>query len=266
MRNWTFYDIQISLTYDNSTTSPVLYNNQKYKVSKFCLYSPSLNIFNNKNVNGELIVEHIPELGGNNLYVCVPIIQSTNTSTASDLITQIIQKVSTNAPSSGDSTNLNISGFSLETIIPKKPFFSYTNTSSMPGDYIVFGVMDAIPLSNETLKTFGSIIKPYTLTMSGGNLFFNPNGPNNLENEEDIYISCQPTGSSEEQTDITNYKNDTTSDFSSILNNAMFKKIIKILIACILFIFIYLIINYIYGYITGEPVKIPNFMKESKQS
>jgi hypothetical protein len=247
---------QISLTYDNSSVSPVSYNSQKYSVSKISLYSPSLHLFNNNKINAEFVVEHVPELGGKNLYVCVPIIQSSNSSTATDLLTEVIKKVSTNAPSAGDSTNLNISGFSLENIIPKKPFFSYTNTSALPGDYIVYGLFGSISLTEDTLNTLKSIIQPYSLSMMGGNLFLNPKGPNSLENEEDIYISCQPTGSSEEETQITNSKNDTTGiDFASLYKSPIFQIIIKIIMCTIVFILLYLIINYLYGYMIGEPVK-----------
>jgi len=96
----------ISLSYDKGTTSPVVYNARKYFVSKINIYSPSLHRFNDNNVNAELVIEHAPEIGGELLYVCIPIIESTNSSDSSNLLTEIIQSVVNNAPSVNETTNL----------------------------------------------------------------------------------------------------------------------------------------------------------------
>jgi len=267
--------VNISLTYDNSNVAPVLYNEEKYNVSRIMIFSPSLHLFNNSKVEAEIIVEHSPESGGQNLLVCVPIIKSSNSTTASTLLTQVISGVAANAPAANESTNLNISGFTLSKLIPKSPFFSYSGTySNSTTDFIVFGKNYSIPLSEKVLTALGSIIKPFPLPMIGDNLFFNSKGPNSSGSTGDgIYISCQPTGSSEEEIDITNTKNSTESDVSvsieNLVDNPTFKLIVKILIACILFMIIFAGLAFVYSKITDTPInmsklkeiKMPTFKK-----
>lgn len=252
-------DVFISLTYDKGTTSPVVYNAQNYFVSKINIYSPSIHMFNDNLANGELVIEHAPEMGGNLLYVCIPIFESTNSSDASNMLTEIIESVSNNAPSVNESTNLNISNFNLDVFVPTKPFFSYSGTTGLTGQVIVFGINYAIPLNNGTLTNLAKIIKPYPITISGGNLFFNSKGPNSTQvNNNGIYISCQPTGSSEEETQVTyDNKNPVSYNMNSVFNNSTFSKIIQVFIGCIVFILIFLILNYGYNYLTSTPQKLP---------
>jgi hypothetical protein len=208
----------ISFKADNQTSTPVIFNNNKYVVDKFVLVSPSLHLFNETKMNAELIIIHTSQTGGSNLTVCIPIKQSSDSNDASNLLTELIQMVSTNTPSSGETSNLNISNFTLDSIVPKKPFYNYINTNSEIGNCIVFGSAFAIPLSNTILTTLTSIIKPLNLNMIGdGNLFFNSSGPNLSNSSNDgIYISCKPTGSSEETIDVTNNTNINLSSSFSI--------------------------------------------------
>jgi hypothetical protein len=255
-------DVFISLTYDKESTSPVVYNTQNYYVSKINIYSPSLHMFNGKNVNAEMVIEHAPEIGGDLLYVCIPIVESTNSSDASNMLTEIIQSVTNNAPSVNESTNLNISNFNLDIFVPKKPFFSYSGTSGLIGQVIVFGFIYAIPLNKNILTSLSKIIKSYPLTISGGNLFFNSKGPNNVElNNNGIYISCQPTGSSVEEMQVT-YNNKNPVDFTttSLFSNpdSTASKVIQVIMGCIIFILIFLILNFAYNYLTSTPQKLPS--------
>ena len=254
--------INISLTYDNSNDPPVSYNEAKYNVSQITIFSPSLHLFNNKKVEAEIIIEHIPESGGQNLFVCVPIIKSSDSTTASKFLSQIISVVSSSAPASGETTNLNISGFTLDKIIPKSPFFSYSGSySNSTADFIVFGQNFAIPLNERVLNALGSIIKPFPLPMLGDNLFLNAKGPNLTSSSGDgIYISCQPTGSSEEEVDITTTKTSTDSDIGftleNMINSSTFKLIMKILILCIVIILFFAGLAFAYSKITDTPINI----------
>jgi hypothetical protein len=240
----------ISLSYDKGTSSPVVYNTRKYFVSKINIYSPSLHSFNNNTVNAELVIEHAPEIGGELLYVCIPIIASTNSSDASNVLTEIIKSVSNNAPNKNESTNLNISGFNLDTIVPKKPFFAYTGTQGLIGQVIVFGNNYAVPLNQSILTKLSNIIKPYPITIGGGSLFFNRKGPNSVQmnGNNGIYISCQPTGSSTEETDVTNNKNPVNYNMESLFNDPTVILIFQIIIGCIVFILVFLMLNYGYNY------------------
>ena len=235
-------NVMIMLRPDNSSKSSVTYNTEKYTVSNMFITCPSLHRYNNNQVAAEFFINHVPVKGGQNLNVAIPIISSSESSTASNLITQIIQSVSTNAPRNGETTNLNITGFTLQDIVPSKPFFSYTSTNNE--NWIVFPMKDAIPLNSNILRTLGQIIRPFQLPMTGGELFFNSNGPNSSNTNSEIYISCNPTGSSVETTEVVYDKNTVTPiDFNNIWNNPIFTLIIKILIGCSIFIIIFYIIN-----------------------
>ncbi len=244
----------IILTPDSSKIPPVTYNQQKYNVTNIILASPSVHIFNGSTCAAELFIEHTPVQGGSNLAVWIPIISSSDSSTASNLITEVIQGVSSNAPANGETTNLNISGFTLQSIVPNKPFYSYTSDNT---DNIVFDITNAIGLSSSTITTLQKIIKPFPIPTPGDKLFFNSSGPNTTKIGEGIYISCKPTGSSDEETAVTYNKNVSTYDFSNITNNPTFKTIVQIIIGCLLFIVIFMAVSYGYSYITNGTAKMP---------
>jgi carbonic anhydrase len=241
----------INLTYDNTNEQVVLYNNQKYTVNDISIVSPSLHIFNNFNADGEIIIKHTPVLGGENLFVCIPITKSSESSAATTLLSEIVQIVSLNAPSSGETTNLNITGFNLKNIVPNKPFFTYTNNSNVgQGNYIVFNLSNASPLGSGDFLKLNKIITPFPLPTPGQSLFYNSKGPNSTGNAalgEGIYISCQPTGSSEEETTVTYNKQQTSYDLSSMLSGNL-----QNIIGFIIFVVTIFIINYLYTYFTSN--------------
>jgi hypothetical protein len=250
--------VLISLSYDNSSVPPVTYNAEKYTVSNITITCPSIHLFNNSLEAAEILIEHVPVKGGNHLLVCIPIKSSSESSIASNLITEIIQSVANNAPSQGDSTNINISGFTLDNIVPNKPFYSYTEGVN---DWIVFSNLEAIPLNSNTLTTLGKIIKPFPIpTPEGNGLFYNSSGPNSIGSiGEGIYISCKPTGSSQEETAVTYEKNATIYDLSTMLNNPNVAILFQVIIGCIVFILVFLILNYVYTYFTSDAGKLPSF-------
>ncbi len=254
--------VNIALTPDTEKVPPVTYNNQKYNVSEIIILSPSIHIFNGATVAAEIMIEHTPVQGGSQLNVCIPIISSSDSSTASNLITEVIQGVSSNAPAANETTNLSINGFTLQDIVPSKPFYSYTDSNNY--DYIVFDITNAIGLSSSTITTLQQIITPFPIPTPGGQLFFNSSGPNTTKIGEGIYISCQPTGSSEEETAVTYDKNVTTYDFTDITNNPTAKLIFQIIIGCILFIVIFMAVSYGYSYIVNGEAKMPNVVQQFK--
>lgn len=254
--------VGISLTYDNSSVPPVLFNNQKYTVSRILITCPSMHTFNGSQAAAEFIIEHTPVVGGPQLNVAIPITSSSESSTASNLITQIIQSAATNAPSNGNSTNMNINGFTLQDIVPNKPFFTYTDSAN--NEWIVFGILQAIPLSSGTLTTLSQIIQPYPLPMTGNSLFVNMSGPNSSGTVGDgIYISCKPTGSSEEETTVEYAKNTPSYDFSNMMNSPIAFLIIQIFVGCLIFIIVFMLISYAYSFITTGVAKLPSIPKIS---
>jgi hypothetical protein len=209
---------------------------------------------------GEIIITHNPQNGGNNLKVCIPFISSSESSDASQIITDIIKKVATNAPSEGNSTNLNMS-FSLQKIVPRKPFFAYSESTI---DWIVYGQIDAIPLSSTTITILQKIIKAFPIPTPGGDLFYNSKGPTTgLQLGDGIYISCQPTGSSDEETAVEYDKNSSSVDFSNIFESPIFKLIIVILLGCLIFIIIFYGISAFYKYLSLDAQKLPSLPKIS---
>jgi len=254
--------VMIGLSYDNSSVPPVLYNNQKYNVTNILITCPSLHTFNGSQASAEIVIEHSPVTGGGQLFVAIPFSSSSESPTASNLVTEIIQSVATNAPSQGNSTNLSLSDFTLQNVVPNKPFFSYTDSDK--NDWIVFGMLSAIPLSSNTLTTLGQIIKPFPLPMTGNSLFFNSSGPNSSGNVGDgIYISCKPTGSSDEETAVEYSKNTPSYDLSNMMNSPIASLIIQIIVGCILFVIVFLMFNYIYSWITTGATKLPSLPKVS---
>lgn len=247
--------VLISLTYDSTSTPPVVYNNSKYTVENIIIVSPSIHLFNNNSLPGEIIITHTPQKGGNSLKVCIPFTSSSESSTASQIITNIINKVASNAPSEGDSTNLNMS-FSLQKIVPRKPFFVYSGDNA---DWIVFGQLDAIPLSSSTISTLQQIIKAFPITTSGGDLFYNSKGPiSGIPVGDGIYISCQPTGSSQDETSVEYDTNSSSTDLSNIIESPVFKYLIIILIGCLLLALVFYGIGAFYKYLLSDAEKLPS--------
>lgn len=245
--------VLINLTYDSTSVPPVVYNSEKYIVENVTIVSPSIHIFNNVSMPGEIIISHTPQSGGIPLKVCIPFTSSSESSSASQIITDIINKVASNAPSEGDSTNLNMN-FSLQQIVPRKPFFVYTGEySGVNANWIVYGELEAIPLSSTTITTLQQIIQAFPIATPGGDLFYNSKGPiSGLQLGDGIYISCQPTGSSEEETSVEYDKNPTSFDFSNIFESPIFKSIIIIIIGCLLLIIIFYGISIFYKYLTTD--------------
>ena len=96
------------------------------------------------------------------------------------------------------------------------------------------------------LNTLKSVISGYNITAYGGNLFYNKHGPNSNSTESDIYISCLPTGNSEETTQVTYNKEAIKFDID-IFSNPIFKFITGALIFILSFYIISLVIRYFNG-------------------
>lgn len=247
------HGVMLSLSYEQSAP-PVIYNGEKYNVASLMLVSPSLHWFNGKSMPAELIVEHTPVAGGNNLHVCVPFEQSVDSSTASATITRAIQKVASNAPGDGDSTDLKMPSLNLQDIVPRKPYYAYSVGAT---DYIVFGALDAIPLSGDTLATLKKLIKPFSLDMPHASLFYNAKGPiSGVSIGDGLYISCQPTGGSEEETPVAYEKTSSSSeDASQLLMWFLFA-----VLGGLLFLLIFYGISLFYSAMTDD---VPFFNRSS---
>lgn len=231
----------IQITFDNNTSTPVVYNQQKYSVASMLIVSPSVHFFNGNQSNpagnqvkAEILIFHTPTVSGNTLAVCIPIIQSNDTNEASNLVTNIIQSVANSANKQGQRVNIN-TNITLNTIIPKKPFYSYTSTDGKNTDFIVFDAFDAITLNSATLTSLQQIIKPYPIPTPGKILFYNKNGPNNSNIGDGIYIKCNPVGASKDKVAVEYSKNSSSFDIFSGNNENVIKIILQILFVILIF-------------------------------
>lgn len=251
----------ISLTYDTSSIPAVKFNNSSYNVSQILLVAPSIHKFNGSTVGAELIITHTPIAGGNSLNVCIPIVGGGSSTKATTILESIISTISTQAPASGDSTNIVLNDFTLNSVVPITPFYSYVD--SKKDNFIVYGINDAINISESSLKTLRSIvnISKDIIFQGGSALFINTAGPSQQTGDGQIYIDCQPTGNSEEITEITNVKPGVNMDFTfvSIMKNPIVVFIISSILTIIIIYALYYLITYLSN---GEySIKIPKFLK-----
>ena len=194
------------------------------------------------------------------MWVCVPIKQSDYSS--SQALSNILDESSTLANKPDLVFNYQNDDFSLQDLIPEKPFYNYTgNYGTLTGDFIVFDSLNVITI-NSTIFTniFQQIINQNNLLLTGGSIYYNEKGPN-LENLNDgIYISCNPTGESNDLVDISKPKNNVS--FSEYNNNVMI--FLKIIVGILLMIFVFACISGLFSYfspkikIVANAVAIPN--------
>jgi len=255
----------IQVSYEDSGVPPVTYNNVKYNVDYLLISQPSVHNFNGSQAVAELLIIHSPLKGGNSLIVGIPFNTSGDNTSASNILSEIITLVASNAPNGGESVNLNSSDFSLQNIIPKKPFYSYSGQNI---DYVVFDLANAIPISSSDLNSLTTILQPipfeYSIILSQSStqnisLFYNSKGPNSSNQEGEIYISCNPTGNSEKEENVTfkKAKNQTTAlDFSKIMSNPYFIYFTYALI----FIIILMLVSSLIGSVSYTSKKNPSFM------
>jgi carbonic anhydrase len=243
-------EYMITLTPENQMPG-VVFNESQYTVSAINIYSPSLHKFNDSKASAEIQIEHIPVNGGNNLYVCIPIIKSSDTTNASNIVGSIITQTAKKAPGKNESLRLNLDDFTLQNVIPKAGFYNYTGTGDNKGEYIVYGMNNAIPVNERILTVLSKIIKPYNINIYGDSLFYNASGPNSTLKQQGIYISCQPTGSSKESTNILNEKKMSTSlDIHSLFKQMYSSAISQIIIILLIIMFVLFIFAKLFNYFT----------------
>lgn len=234
------------------TVPPVLYNNSQYLPIKVYIFCPSIHKYEGSQVAAELKISHYPVNGVGALDVYIPIIRSTDTSAASILISQMISDVAAKAPKSGNKIS-HVSGvenFSLNTIIPRAPFYSCSRYGI---DNIFFGLASAIPLSGSILDTkLTKIIKAWPSQPNDANtkVFYNGVGPKSTLADQGIYIDCQPTGSSGE-VEVVKTRNPPIYDLDTIMKDPTVFMILQLLMSCLIFIVIYFFISYGFAFITG---------------
>jgi carbonic anhydrase len=207
----------ISLSYDQTKSSPVIYNLTSYTVSDIRIYWPSLHTYNGNRADAELIIIHNSNTGKSPLFICVPIVKGSSTTTSATVLNTIIGNISKNAPNSGSKTTVNIKKYNLNDFVPKKPFYTYVATqpyipcSTIPNNYVVFTPSQgSININDAAYEVLTAVIKPQTYTIkkitnkANNQLAYNAKGPVTMRNDSQIYIDCQPVGQSDESEIVVN--------------------------------------------------------------
>jgi carbonic anhydrase len=246
----------ISLSYDKSSSPPVLYDAVGYDVQEVRMYSPSLHSYTGSKTDAELVIVHMSNSGTKPLLVCIPIKINNSMSTSAQLFSAIIEIVSNNAPADGETTTVNTDNYNLSDLVPRKPYFSYTATEpyqpcSTIVDYVVFSPLNAsLDITQESLDLFKTFMidNPYDVK-TGTEFFYNEKGSEVSMGNGEIYIDCQPVGSSEETVNVV--KNTSTYDFS--IKDFFKNPIVILILGSLVFIIILFAINYFL-----------NFMKPKK--
>ena len=240
----------LSISYDKSSSPPVLYNSIGYDVQEIRIYTPSLHSYAGAKTDAEMIIVHTSNTGANPLLVCIPIKSNNTSSVSASFFKTVIDTVSNSAPAEGESTTVNVNKFNLTAFVPRKPFFSYSATEpyqpcSASVEYIVFTPLNAsLDMMPESLEKLHSIISanPYDIK-KGPLLFFNEKGPSQGgAGGGEIYIDCQPVGESDETTDVVIDNGGGSMSFKDMINN---NPLIKLFLGSLLFIVILFGIKYV---------------------
>lgn len=259
----------LKVKYDN-TDPPVKFNTDSYKVDEIRIYSPSLHTYNGAKLGGEIVIIHTPVVGGNQLFVCIPIRVGQSSNIGSDIVSTIIKASSLLIPAENDTQTLDsIKNFNLNMIIPKKTFFYYEGVNfldvnqstiscptSIPIDvicYLPFVSNISVPadvMSKLRKMITDSGISPQQKTSSNimlfPPLFVSVRGATTIEssNGDDIVMDCQPYEISEETVDVVTEK-DTGFDYNpkDILKSSWF----QIISGSLVFFLILCILNFLFG-------------------
>ena len=194
----------IRLGFDPDNVPPVSFNKVKYTTQEARIYQPSLHTFSGKHTAGELVIVHQSDTTAQTLLVCVPIIGDSNSK--GSILDALITQVANGAPREGSRTSVSIPSFSLNQLVPGKPYYSYSGTLPYAPcngnvDYVVYADNYGITLSSNVLSKLNSatksIIQPQTYSVHNNpnGYFYNQKGPSPFEGGQDeIYIECNPTG------------------------------------------------------------------------
>jgi len=234
----------LSLNYDRGTMPPVLYNADAYNVQEVRFYTPSLHRYLGREAPAELVIYH--SYAGKNLVVCVPLIVGSSSTKTAKFFTQLVDYVNTFAQNASESANMGNVVWTINDWIPLKKFYSYTGTelTSCSGkyDYIVFSVNDAATatISQDSLTNLQSLISRSNAPIVN-NKFYESTVPAiyglGPGGEDEIYISCSPTGSSDEMelVGVKDSNRNYFADFGSymkeqnIIQNPFFQSLLAIL-------------------------------------
>lgn len=236
----------IRFSFDKSATAPVFFNKEKFDVQEMRLYQPSLHTFSGSRTIGEVVIVHNNLTASTSLLVCVPITADASSATPLDAL---ISQVSKKANSIGTSASINLNVFTLNNVVPSKPYYFYNGTlpySPCNGSYdiVVFDKDNAAAINAGNLINLKRVLtsSDYDIHKPKNGLYYNSNGPSNMTSGDDIYIECNPTG--DDGTVLLGKKKESdTTDSESIIKKIIESNILNYLIGAILLLAVIYIFN-----------------------
>lgn len=262
----------INIGVERMSEPPATFNNEGYSVEGIRIYTPSLHTYSGTTADAELIITHTNSNNSSYLLICIPISVNNIINDNSALLSKIVQEMSKRANSLDEETILKEERFSLNNLVPRKPFFSYGGVlpyspNNGNADFIVYNMDNAIPINDKIFKQMRNMIISQTTDVYPTNdrLFYNSNGPAKVEINDDIYIDCRPTGADgnvivpvgEES------KLNDINVFSNINSEAISGNIKVILTVLFAGILLFLIMKGIYMAITYGDNTVPAFVSYS---
>lgn len=234
----------LALSYDNSNSTPVIFNSSAYSVKEVRIYTPSLHSYSGSKADGEMIIIHTSNTGSKPLLVCVPIVVGLVNGQSGTILTNIINTVADNAPSENEATSVKLDNYNLSYFIPKKPFFSYSATEPyqpcfMNVNYVVFDPSsEPIGMSTESFNKLSTVItsNPYDIK-TGTPFYYNEKGSGSLSGTglDEIYIDCKPVGASDNDETVINSSGSSTGASLS-LNDILQNPIVQVILGSMIFI------------------------------
>ena len=244
----------IRINLEKMNEPPVTFNNENYNVEEINIFSPSTHTFAGKNADAEMYIIHSNDNNSSKLIICIPISVNNVVDDNSALLSRIVGEMSKRGNSIGEEFIIQEERFSLNNVIPRKPFFFYEGVLEFGhSNFIVYNTDNAIPINDKVFKQMKDMLGSLNIDVSPADdrLFYNNKGPfynNNTPGNDDIYIDCRPTGSDgnviipvndETKLDMNIFKN---------INSDFILQLIKVIFAGILLFFmmkaIYMLINY----------------------
>lgn len=247
----------LSFSYDNTSNPPVLYNMNKYDVKEVRLYTPSIHSYANTKTDAELIIIHNSTSGSKPLLVCIPVKSSNSTSISAQLFSQVITTVSKSAPTNGSSTSVNTKLYNLSSLVPKKPYYSYTASEPYQPcmtqvDLIVYDPLNAnLDIGSDILNILKQVISnnSYDVKKGTSKLFYNEQGPSRFgSGNDEIYIDCQPVGVSEEEVVTIEDFGSSQTDLKTMMANPL----VQLVLGSAIFIILLLLLQFIFGLISKK--------------
>ena len=250
----------LSFGVDPVMTPPVVYNNKKYTpIISAVIYDASSNpSISYDNVPPAAFFVVIHQSGSNRLLMMIPIIESsTNQTSASAMLTKVLEDSASKAISQNTEAKLTVYDFSFQSIFPtNSPFFVINDNNSSTNVFF----KNPISIEKTVLDKLKQIIQPLTggMGITSSKVYYNETGAgsNALIKDEEIYIDCQPVNSSKETIEYVT-KNPFKNDLSTILNNPITYLILQLILSSIVFLVLYFVLSKGFQFMTLGKMPIP---------